>query len=101
MIDCDQSKGMTMKRNLAVFQRLSMAAIAASLCAAVPGPGRAAGAEDEFAGIPAVVVTAQPRRESIPSVPLRVTAGGGGHARGRGFAPPAGLAREAARPIVR
>jgi len=36
--------------------------------------GRAAGAEDESAGIPDVVVTAQRRSESIQSVPLSVTA---------------------------
>src|SRR5260221_9137009 len=75
MIDATNRKGMTMKRNYMGFQRLSMAAVAATLCAAVPGAGRAAGVEDESAGIPDVVVTAQRRSESIQSVPLSVTAG--------------------------
>src|SRR6266852_6276727 len=97
MIDCDQSKGMTMKRNLAVFQRLSLAAIAAiaaTLCAAVPGAGRAAGTEDESAGIPDVVVTAQRRSESIQSVPLSVTAVDGASLEQMGLTRLSDLARE-------
>jgi len=94
MIDFDQSKGMTMMRNLTVFQRLSVAAAAATVCAAVPGAGLAAGAEDESAGIPDVVVTAQRRSESIQSVPLSVTAVDGASLEQMGVTRLSDLARE-------
>src|SRR5216684_1840878 len=94
MIDATNRKGMTMKRNYMGFRRLSIGAVAATLCAAVPGAGRAAGVEDESAGIPDVVVTAQRRSESIQSVPLSVTAVDGASLEQMGLTRLSDLARE-------